>query len=207
VAVKRFRTEVEANHCTGTTLFGRGEPEMGRKSQRREDGFWLSEDSDKARLRDAENARRNRAEITAALSHGKVSRRDLIRWGLFTTAGIVAPIGGLSPFVTPLHAAFEISRNMPFSFRIFLLGAMVSAIAASILFPFVPRVVATGPDNSHFPNIELITQDGRKVHFYDDLIRGKIVAIDLIYTSRPASMPARWKQHGLHRYRKNWAPG
>ncbi|HEY2115870.1 MAG TPA: SCO family protein, partial [Candidatus Angelobacter sp.] len=33
------------------------------------------------------------------------------------------------------------------------------------------------------PNIELITQDGKKVHFYDDLIKGKIVAIDLIYTT------------------------
>lgn len=37
--------------------------------------------------------------------------------------------------------------------------------------------------STHFPNIELITQDGKKVHFYDDLIKGKIVAIDLIYTT------------------------
>ena len=42
---------------------------------------------------------------------------------------------------------------------------------------------ADGPDKSHFPNVELITQDGKKVHFYDDLIKGKIVAIDLIYTT------------------------
>jgi FtsP/CotA-like multicopper oxidase with cupredoxin domain len=66
---------------------------MGRKSQRRDDSFWLSEDSDKARLRDAENARRNRAEITAAFSHGKISRRDLVRWGLIGTAGMLAPLG------------------------------------------------------------------------------------------------------------------
>lgn len=33
-----------------------------------------------------------------------------------------------------------------------------------------------------FPNIELTTQDGAKVHFYDDLLKGKIVAIDFIYT-------------------------
>ncbi len=38
-------------------------------------------------------------------------------------------------------------------------------------------------DASHFPNIELITHEGKKVHFYDDLIKGKIVAIDLIYTT------------------------
>ena len=42
---------------------------------------------------------------------------------------------------------------------------------------------------NHFPNIELITQDGKKVHFYDDLIKGKIVAIDLIYTTCQYSCP------------------
>ena len=71
----------------------------------RDDGFWLSEKSDRARIRDAENARKNRLEIVKALSHGKVSRRDLIKWGLFTSAGILAPMGGLNPFVRPLHGA------------------------------------------------------------------------------------------------------
>jgi FtsP/CotA-like multicopper oxidase with cupredoxin domain len=74
---------------------------MGRKDDR--EGFWLSENSDRRRIRDAENARKNRAEINKALSHGQVSRRDLVKWGLFASAGIVAPIGGLSPFVRPLH--------------------------------------------------------------------------------------------------------
>jgi protein SCO1/2 len=36
---------------------------------------------------------------------------------------------------------------------------------------------------SPFPNVELITQDGKKVRFYDDLIKGKVVAINLIYTT------------------------
>lgn len=36
---------------------------------------------------------------------------------------------------------------------------------------------------SHFPNVELTTQDGKKVHFYDDLIKGKVVAIELMYTT------------------------
>jgi manganese oxidase len=68
------------------------------------DEFWLSEKSDKRRLRDAENSRKNRAEIIKALSQGKVTRRELVRMGLFTAAGVIAPIGGLSPFVKPLHA-------------------------------------------------------------------------------------------------------
>jgi protein SCO1/2 len=35
---------------------------------------------------------------------------------------------------------------------------------------------------NYFPNVVLTTQDGKKVHFYDDMIKGKIVVIDLIYT-------------------------
>src|SRR5215472_12205733 len=75
---------------------------MSRKD--RDDSIWLSEYSDKKRIRDAENARRNRAEITKALSHGQVSRRDLVKWGLFTSAGLMLPIGGLNPFVRSLNA-------------------------------------------------------------------------------------------------------
>src|SRR5207302_10121142 len=76
---------------------------MGRKSGR-DDTFWLREDSDPKRIHDAENARRNRAEITKALSHGQIKRRDLVKWGLFTAGGLMLPIGGLNPFVRPLHA-------------------------------------------------------------------------------------------------------
>jgi len=36
---------------------------------------------------------------------------------------------------------------------------------------------------NYFPNVTLTTQDGAKVRFYDDVIKGKIVVIDLIYTS------------------------
>jgi protein SCO1/2 len=42
---------------------------------------------------------------------------------------------------------------------------------------------------NYFPNVELTTQDGKTVHFYDDLIKGKIVAIDLIYTTCQYSCP------------------
>src|SRR5512146_614618 len=58
----------------------------------------------KQRLREAENARKNRMEIVRALSHGQISRRDLIKWGLFTSAGLLAPIGGLNPFVSSARA-------------------------------------------------------------------------------------------------------
>jgi protein SCO1 len=36
---------------------------------------------------------------------------------------------------------------------------------------------------NYFPDVTLTTQDGQNVRFYDDLLKGKIVAIDLIYTT------------------------
>jgi|SRR5262245_4406311 len=43
---------------------------------------------------------------------------------------------------------------------------------------------ASGPWGAdYFPNVLLTTQDGTTVHFYDDLLKGKKVAINLIYTS------------------------
>src|SRR5215204_5007406 len=33
----------------------------------------------------------------------------------------------------------------------------------------------------YFPNFELTTHDGRKVHFYDDLVKDKIVVINFMY--------------------------
>jgi len=66
--------------------------------------FFLPRNASKAKLRDAENARKNRMEIVKALSHGQVSRRELVKWGLVTAGGIIAPIGGLSPFVRSARA-------------------------------------------------------------------------------------------------------
>jgi protein SCO1/2 len=54
--------------------------------------------------------------------------------------------------------------------------------------------VQTGADNSrwgadYFPNVTFTTQDGTRVRFYDDLLKGKIVAINLIYTTCKYSCP------------------
>jgi hypothetical protein len=60
--------------------------------------IYLPWNASKAQIRDAEHARKNRAEIVKELSWGRVSRRDLIKMGLFTGAGMLARIGGLHPF-------------------------------------------------------------------------------------------------------------
>ena len=47
----------------------------------------------------------------------------------------------------------------------------------------------TRPGANHFPNVTLITQEGTRVRFYDDLIKGKIVAINFIYAHCEFSCP------------------
>lgn len=66
----------------------------------------------------------------------------------------------------------------------------VSVLIISLVVGFItPSRAADGRGQQMFPNIELTTQDGKKVHFYDDLIKGKIVAIELFYTSCQYSCP------------------
>ena len=52
------------------------------------------------------------------------------------------------------------------------------------------RPSAAGPWGAdYFPNVPLVTQDGQVVRFYDDLLKGKSVAINLIYTHCSAACP------------------
>lgn len=55
-------------------------------------------------MREAQAARRNRQEIIKALTFGEVSRRDLMRWGIFTSTGALALKNGLSPFASSAYA-------------------------------------------------------------------------------------------------------
>lgn len=41
----------------------------------------------------------------------------------------------------------------------------------------------------HFPNVVLRTQDGTRVRFYDDLIKGKIVLVNFMFTSCTSQCP------------------
>jgi len=48
---------------------------------------------------------------------------------------------------------------------------------------------ATPPDRvalireEHLPNVELVTHEGRVVHFYDDLVKGRVVAINFMFST------------------------
>src|SRR3989475_8617285 len=67
--------------------------------------MYLPGKASRARVREAENARRNRAEILKAWSQGQVSRRDLIKMGLFTAGGALTFKNGLSAFAPSAYGA------------------------------------------------------------------------------------------------------
>jgi protein SCO1 len=71
--------------------------------------------------------------------------------------------------------------------------AIVATLAAAVLmFGAVVRPASVAADArwgaNYFPDVQLTTQNGDVVHFYD-LIKGKIVAIDLIYTNCQYACP------------------
>lgn len=47
----------------------------------------------------------------------------------------------------------------------------------------VPEVTETAPQKMNIPDIELLDQDGRKLHFYTDLVKGHTVVINFIFTT------------------------
>jgi FtsP/CotA-like multicopper oxidase with cupredoxin domain len=75
--------------------------------------FFLPENASKARLREAENARKNRQEFMKAHSTGHITRRDMMKLGLITSAGLLIPTHGLSPFARSAYASSNIPTGLP----------------------------------------------------------------------------------------------
>ena len=88
--------------------------------------MYISEKASRIRQREAQRARDNRAEIVRALSIGQITRRDLFKWGLLTTSGLLVCKNGLSPFArsafadvptgtprSPLFGAARFNQSMP----------------------------------------------------------------------------------------------
>jgi len=73
----------------------------------------------------------------------------------------------------------------------FRLRTLLPLLALPLL---TPADHAQDPEGSpwgrdYFPNVELTTHEGQKVRFFDDLIAGKVVCINFIYTSCPDACP------------------
>src|SRR5262245_1191653 len=88
--------------------------------------MYTSEKASRIRQREAQKARDNRAEIVRALSQDQISRRELVKWGIFTATGALALKNGLSPFArsafadvptgtprSPLYGAQRFTQRMP----------------------------------------------------------------------------------------------
>src|SRR3569832_1652073 len=104
--------------------------------------FYLSPKASKARLREAEQARKNRWEIINANTQGQVSRRDLIKMGLFTSAGLMLPISGLSPFGRSAFASSNIPTGLPPS-PLFNTAAFSTPMPRFDVFPRIPVAALT----------------------------------------------------------------
>ena len=59
--------------------------------------------------------------------------------------------------------------------------ALLAVLAVGLSFHVAQAATKWG--SNYFPDIVLTTQDGAKVRFYDDLVKGKFVAVNVIYTS------------------------
>jgi protein SCO1 len=66
--------------------------------------------------------------------------------------------------------------------------AVVSCVLASWL-PGEPAAQSRHWGEDYFPNLPVVTHEGKTLRFYDDLIKDKIVVINFIYTSCPDVCP------------------
>ncbi|MDH4568939.1 c-type cytochrome [Pseudomonas sp. BN414] len=67
--------------------------------------------------------------------------------------------------------------------------ALATACAGFWLAPASQTASSAPWGRDYFPNTELIDQDGEHLRFFDDLIEGKVVAINFIFTSCGDSCP------------------
>jgi len=70
----------------------------------------------------------------------------------------------------------------------------VAAIALSITGNLPALSAASTWGANYFPNVPLTTHEGETVHFFDDLIKDKIVAVNFIYTHCPDTCPLETAQ-------------
>jgi protein SCO1/2 len=63
-------------------------------------------------------------------------------------------------------------------------GVLLLTIAACMTLGVTPaKAYGSSWAANYFPNVQLTTQDGKKVRFYDDLLKGKTVVINLVFTN------------------------
>jgi protein SCO1/2 len=72
-------------------------------------------------------------------------------------------------------------------------SALTLAVMTLTLMAASPAISAEEITNhwgaNYFPNVPVVTQDGKTLNFYDDVIKGKRVVVSFIYTSCPDICP------------------
>jgi protein SCO1 len=72
----------------------------------------------------------------------------------------------------------SISRFTCLMFAVALFGVLLAGRSSNTI-----SSAASPWDGAYFPNLPVVTHDGRTLRFYDDLIKDKIVVINFVYTS------------------------
>src|SRR5262245_26427498 len=128
--------------------------------------MYISSKASRIRQREAQRARDNRAEIVKAHSIGQISRRDLIRWGLFTSSGLLVCKNGLSPFARSAYAA--VPTGTP---RSPLFGAQKFTQAMPRLqlqTPVAMAPVLGDPDQAQFTGQHAGQHNAKRLSYHND---------------------------------------
>src|SRR5262245_5393548 len=66
-----------------------------------------------------------------------------------------------------------------------LLAAAAAFVAAAMAAPAPSEAQGRRWGEGYLPNLPVVTQEGKTLRFYDDVIKGKAVIINFIYTNCP----------------------
>lgn len=69
--------------------------------------------------------------------------------------------------------------------RLWTIAALMATAVPGLASLASPTASAARWGENYFPNVPVVTHEGEKVRFYQDLVKGKIVVINFIYTSCP----------------------
>ena len=69
-------------------------------------------------------------------------------------------------------------------------GAALAPVLASSGAAAAAAATKSGPRADYFPNVVVQTHEGKKLRFYDDLVHGKIVVFNMMYTVCTGICPA-----------------